>query len=151
MRRYKVDSKLLQNAARKACWLGVGLIAVASLLPGSDRPDIGAPGQVQHLLAYCLASLVFFYGRDGRNMTGYILGFCAYAGVLEFLQQFIPGRTPRLSDVAASAAGVALGVALATVARSIGASADSAPRASEPARAKTGSLSQLTEKRWDME
>jgi hypothetical protein len=53
--------------------------------------------------------------RTGIAMMGYgqrsgspwiIVGsFCAYAGVLECLQHFSPGRTPAFSDFAASALG----------------------------------------------
>jgi VanZ family protein len=113
----ELDWEVLESVARKASWLGIGLIAVASLLPGPQRPHIDQPGQIEHMLAYGLTSLVFFYGRGSRNAAMHILALSLYAGLLEAAQHLIPGRTPRFADFAASAVGVVLGALLAGLAR----------------------------------
>jgi len=41
----------------------------------------------------------------GRPPWIIVLGFWAYAGLLEYLQHFAPGRTPAFEDFAASALG----------------------------------------------
>jgi VanZ family protein len=138
VRWFKFDREIIENAARKVGWLGIGLIAVASLLPGSQRPHIGTPGQLEHFLAYFLTSLVFFYGNGRRNAAIGVLAFCAYAGLLEVLQQLVPGRIPRLVDVAASATGIVLGLMLAVLIKSSDASgirASPTPVSEPPTRA----------------
>ena len=50
------------------------------------------------------------YGQRGRS-PWIILGFFStYAGVLEFLQRFSPGRSPALGDFAVSAMGAFVGM-----------------------------------------
>jgi VanZ family protein len=72
----------------------------------------GMPGGVEHLVAYaCSASIaVAGYGYGWRWGVPRIIGlFWVYAGCLEYLQHFSPGRSPTLADFAASALGALVG------------------------------------------
>ncbi len=102
-------------------WCCVVLLAVLSLWPGQGlgflfvMPELntmrtGLPGQFEHFIAYA--------GSAAIGMTGYgasqggvrvVVGFWVYAGILEYLQHFSPGRHPSLVDFAASAFGALCG------------------------------------------
>jgi VanZ family protein len=70
----------------------------------------GLPGQFEHLIAYAgstaIASAGYGLNRGGMWIIG---GFWAYAGVLEYLQHFSPGRHPSVEDFAVSALGALFG------------------------------------------
>jgi VanZ family protein len=70
----------------------------------------GIPGEFEHFAAYAASTSVAMaaYGRS-RNMMAIIALFWGYAGLLEYLQQFSPGRHPAFTDFAASAAGALSG------------------------------------------
>ncbi|MBV8745365.1 MAG: hypothetical protein JO134_10030 [Xanthobacteraceae bacterium] len=48
----------LQKVLRIAGYASVLLIAVLSLMPGELRPETGAPGKFEHLIAYLGTSLL---------------------------------------------------------------------------------------------
>jgi VanZ family protein len=89
------------------------LIALLSLVPGQDRPHTGAPGQVEHIIAYCLTAL-WLGMLVPQRVHKYAIAACLvlYAGVLETLQLWIPGRTSQFIDFAASSSGVLIGILL---------------------------------------
>ena len=87
------------------------MVAVLSLIP--LRPHVLASGKVEHIAAYALTSLAFIGGywsnqKFRRNIT-LVLGLIVYAGLLEFLQHWSPGRTPAWLDFLASSTGVVIG------------------------------------------
>lgn len=92
-------------------WLCILAIAVLSLIPSQARPHTGLPGQLEHFLAYFLTA--FLLGVQ-RSKPGYravlTIALCAYAGILETLQLWIPGRTAQLIDFAASSSGALSGM-----------------------------------------
>jgi VanZ family protein len=87
------------------------LLAVLSLLPARVMVRTGLPGGLEHLAAYAGAAAIAMvgYGR-GRSAAWVIAGFWVYAGVLEYLQNFSPGRDVGMADVAVSALGAVCGV-----------------------------------------
>ncbi len=99
---------------RFASWMCFVILAVLSLLPENDMPRTGWPDPVNHFVAYAgsgaIASAAYWLDRRGRWV---IPGLCVYAGLLEYLQRFSPGRHPGLDDFVASAAGVLCGGVLA--------------------------------------
>jgi VanZ family protein len=101
---------------RLAVWACVIAIVVLSLVPGTARPQTGAPGELEHFAAYFGTGL--FISALYRTLVGR-LGFwaaiVALSFVLEFIQQFVPGREPDLLDAWASSSGVTLGVFCAGV------------------------------------
>jgi VanZ family protein len=70
----------------------------------------GLPGQLEHFVAYAgsAAIAVAGYGMSRGSMP-IIGGFWVYAGILEYLQHFSPGRHPSIADFAASAFGALCG------------------------------------------
>jgi VanZ family protein len=106
-------------AFRVLTWSCVCLLAPLSLLPGQDMPRTGLPGQFEHFVAYVgSASIATAAYGQSRGATRIIGLFWVYAGLLECLQYFSPGRHPAIVDFAASALGALFGgLAIAFVTR----------------------------------
>jgi VanZ family protein len=101
---------LLVTSLRVLTWCCVILLAVLSLLPAQQMVRSGLPGRVEHFVAYAGSAAVAMAGygasRGGMQIIG---GFWVYAGVLEYLQHFSPGRHPSIEDFGASALGALCG------------------------------------------
>ena len=98
---------------RIAGYACVLLIGVLSLLPGALRPDTGAPGKLEHLIAYLGTAALLALGRSALHQRWQALWLIPYAGALELAQLYIPGRHAQFSDFVVSSIGAALGVAIA--------------------------------------
>ncbi|WP_298964702.1 VanZ family protein [uncultured Methylobacterium sp.] len=107
-----MTTRLLPPALGLASMAAVAVICVLSLVPGNERPHTGAPGQVEHFIAYCLTGAVLALRLRSRR-TGIILGLVVLAGVLETGQIWVPGRTAQVVDFLASSAGAVTGTLLA--------------------------------------
>ncbi len=95
---------------RFAPWLAIFAIAVLSLVPGEARPHTGMPGQVEHFLAYFLTAVAL--GIRFPNSVYRVpitLALCTYAGAMEILQIWIPGRNAQFVDFIASSGGALSG------------------------------------------
>jgi VanZ family protein len=91
-------------------WWCVTLLAVLSLLPAQEMVRTGLPGLLEHFVAYAAsASIAMAAYFASQGMARIISGFWMYAGILEFLQHFSPGRHPSIEDFAASALGALCG------------------------------------------
>ena len=99
----------VQAYFRILTWCCVLLLAVLSLLPAQDLARTGMPGEFEHVLAYAGATSIAVAGYGRRGALRTIGLFWIYAGVLEYLQHFSPGRHPSFVDFAASAFGALLG------------------------------------------
>jgi VanZ family protein len=104
--------------ARIGAWLAVICIFVLSVVPGKIRPDILGNKSVEHFCAYFLASSLFAvgYSRPSQRLSSSLL-FAICAGLLEFVQSWIPGRTASASDFAASTLGAWIGLLIAIAVR----------------------------------
>jgi len=95
---------------RVLTWCCIILLAVLSLLPAQDMLRSGLPGRLEHFVAYAGSAAVAMAGygasRGGMQIIG---GFWVYAGILEYLQHFSPGRHPAIEDFVASALGALCG------------------------------------------
>jgi VanZ family protein len=103
---------LLRTSLRFLTWVCVVLLAVLSLTPGEEieplRTDL--PGQVEHIIAYAGSGAIAMAGYGLNRRPAWIIGWLwLYAAVLEYLQNFSPGRNPALADFAASAFGALCG------------------------------------------
>jgi hypothetical protein len=88
---------------------GVVLLAFLSLLPAQEMVRTDLPGQVEHIVAYAGSTAIAIAAYRLRWGSFRIVGcFWVYAGVLEYLQHFSPGRHPALEDFAVSALGAPL-------------------------------------------
>jgi len=96
---------------RVLTWFCIVILAVLSLLPAQDIVRTGLPSELEHLIAYAGSAAIAMlgYGRS-RGAAWVIAGFSVYAGILEYLQNFSPGRGVAISDVAVSALGALCGV-----------------------------------------
>jgi len=101
---------------RLVAWAAVALLTVLSLVPGQMRPHAFASGHLEHFAAYFLTSSAFALAYRGWAKV-VLITFClsSYAGILEILQLWIPGRHSQLSDFLVSSAGACTGAALLSI------------------------------------
>ena len=88
------------------------VLAVLSLTPLKEIAAVRSdfPGQVEHIIAYAGSTAIAMAGYGlNRSAVGVIGFFWVYAGVLEYLQNFSPGRNPAFVDFGASALGALCG------------------------------------------
>jgi VanZ family protein len=109
-KRQPMRAGLLVTSLRVLTWCCVILLAVLSLLPAQQMVRTGLPGRLEHFVAYAGSAAIAMAGygasRGGMQIIG---GFWVYAGILEYLQHFSPGRHPAIADFAASALGALCG------------------------------------------
>jgi VanZ family protein len=108
-----------RTSFRILTWCCVTLLAFLSLLPGQDMMRADVPGRLEHFVAYAAAAIIAVVGYGWRHGAPRIIGlFWIYAGCLEYLQHFSPGRNPSIADFAGSALGALFGgVSTALLAR----------------------------------
>src|SRR3954462_10356323 len=101
----------IRSIFRALTWCCVVTLAFLSLLPAEEMVRTGVGQRIEHFVAYAGSAGIAMIGYGQRSQSPWIiLGcFCTYAGVLEFLQHFSPGRSPALGDFAASALGASAG------------------------------------------
>jgi VanZ family protein len=99
----------VQTSFRILTWCCVILLAVLSLLPAQDMVRTGIPGQLEHFVAFAGSGGIAIAGYRRQGAVRIIGLFWIYAGVLEYLQHFSPGRHPSIADFSASAIGAFLG------------------------------------------
>ena len=103
-------AKLTMRSLRVLTLFCVVLLAVLSLLPAQDMVRTGFPGRVEHFVAYAGSAAIAIAGYGARRGAAQIVGgFWVYAGILEYLQHFSPGRHPAIGDFTASALGALCG------------------------------------------
>lgn len=96
-----------------ALWSSLAVIVILSLVPGEARPHTGAPGEVEHFVAYFGAGLfIAARYRTPRLRLLFWIGAATLSGVLELFQQFVPGRDPDPFDAFASSSGLTAGLLL---------------------------------------
>jgi len=101
---------LLRRSLRFLTWVCVVVLGFLSLLPAQDMVRTGFPGHLEHFVAYAGSSAIAMAGYGLNRSGALVIGcFWLYAGTLEYLQHFSPGRHPALEDFAASAIGVLCG------------------------------------------
>ena len=108
--RVQMRAGLLRTSLRFLTWACVILLGFLSLLPGQDVPRTGFPGRLEHFAAYAGSAAIAMAGYGLNRGAVRVIGcFGLYAGVLEYLQNFSPGRNPELVDFAALAFGALCG------------------------------------------
>ena len=95
---------------RAGAWFCVVLLAYLSLIPGDLQVRTGFSGLLEHLVAYLATTMLFALGYPHKRLQ-IGLALVAYAGLLESLQAFSPGRTANPLDACASGTGAVIGVA----------------------------------------
>ena len=64
----------VETSFRAAGYAAILLIGVLSLIPGTLRPETGAPGQFEHFVAYLGAAALLALGSEGRAGAGRVCG-----------------------------------------------------------------------------
>jgi len=98
-------------------WILVVGIVVATVIPASDRPNMGVGHNYEHWLAFVLVGLVFTLAYSWR-LKVLISSGIVFALLLELAQIPLPTRHARIEDFLVDALGTSLGVTLAYLARS---------------------------------
>lgn len=99
---------VLKALGRSAAWTCVAMIAALSLMPAGIVMRTGLGSHVEHAVAY--AGTTFLAAAAYRGWVRVAISMLAYAGALELLQHFSPGRTPSVVDYIFSAIGVVAGI-----------------------------------------
>jgi VanZ family protein len=109
----------LLDATNRSPWAKVAaafcvlVIVMGSLLPQAERISSGLPGKLEHFVAYSVTGLLLGLTISNRNgPTLAAIGLACLAFLLEFLQQWSPGRHPRVSDAVVGVAAAMLGASL---------------------------------------
>jgi VanZ family protein len=100
---------------RPAAWICVVLLAALSLVPGHAQIRTGAPGIVEHIVAYCATAAVFTLGYPATSRTRIVLALVCYAGVLEVAQAVVPDRSATVWDFGGSSLGVVFGCLIGAI------------------------------------
>ena len=96
--------------------LAATVVAVLSLLPAHDLPNVAASDKIEHAGAYFVLAILGGLGlRERRGLLFLFIFLCAMGGVIELLQAFSPGRSPDVFDALANATGAAAGILVALV------------------------------------
>ena len=105
-------SSRVNSIFRALTWCCVFTLAFLSLLPAEEMVRTGVGQRIEHFVAYAGSAGIAMIGYGQRSRSPWVIfgSFCAYAGVLEFLQHFSPGRSPALADFVASAMGAFVGM-----------------------------------------
>ena len=111
----------LVTSLRVLTWCGIIFLAVLSLLPGQALAALSlsplmqmvravVSGPVEHFVAYAVVAAIAVAGY-GSSLGGprIIVAFCVYAGALEYIRHFSPGRHPSITKFAGSALGALCG------------------------------------------
>ena len=110
------DAIRFERIARYATWLCVGIIIVLSLLPGSARPHTGFVGKIEHMIAYAGTGAIAMIGyRLRQQRLTFWASIVSLSFLLEFLQQYVPGRGANILDAIASSSGLSVGMVLVGV------------------------------------
>jgi VanZ family protein len=99
--------------ARAGALVCLVLIAALSLWPGDWQNGVPMNNHSHHFAAYLGTALVLSFALPRRvsPIVGLVV-LLAYSGLMEMLQQFSPGRDPKLSDAIFSSLGAVPGVAI---------------------------------------
>ena len=106
---------------RVLTWCGIILLAVLSLLPGQALEFLSLSpmmqlvrailsGPAEHFVAYAVVAAIAIAGY-GSSLGGLriIAALCVYAGALEYIRHFSPGRHPSIPKFAGSTLGACCG------------------------------------------
>lgn len=100
--------------ARVGFWGGVGIITVASVLPGETMPPIDLWDKAQHAVTYAAVAALGGAGFGAARARWLAaLGLVTLGGLLEVAQIYVPGRSGDFGDGVANAIGVVAGIVAA--------------------------------------
>jgi VanZ family protein len=104
----------LLKAAQITAWLLAAVITVLSVVPPWLRPETGAPHDFEHFAIFFVTGVTFGFGY-WRKLFVVTIALVVFAGMIEFIQLFVPGRHARLSDLIVDALALSVGAILGTI------------------------------------
>ena len=105
----------IRQLLRLAAWAAVLLLIVLSLIPKELEVRTNLAGTHEHAVAYALTSTIIALAYPAVRRLWIVVALFALSGILELLQNFIPGRNPEIAGAAFSSVGAATGVLLMSV------------------------------------
>ena len=105
---------MISKTARVTAWLLVLCAVVLTLGPQRIRPYTGIEHDLEHALAFALVGLAFGLGYPRHRIALAVLAV-AGSGVMELVQQWIPGRHAYVRDFVVNGFGACAGLAAAAL------------------------------------
>jgi VanZ family protein len=87
----------VSQGARIVAWSLLAAISALSVVPPDLRPATGVPHALEHFAIFFATGLAFGVGYD-RRRNALVLPLLMFAGAIETVQLFVPGRHARFSD-----------------------------------------------------
>ena len=97
--------QLLQLTA----WGSVLSLVVLSLIPKELEMRTNLAGTLEHAIAYALTSSIIAVAYPAVRRLWIVVALFALSGILELLQNFVPGRNPEMAGAIFSGVGAAAG------------------------------------------
>ena len=94
---------------RVIAWIIVIGLIMISLVPAPLRPGTGVSHNLEHFGSFLLAGIIWCLAYADRPVL-WLGTMLVFAGGVELLQVFVPGRHARLSDFAVDALGGCVGI-----------------------------------------
>ncbi|KCZ92882.1 VanZ family protein [Hyphomonas johnsonii] len=105
---------LIRRAAGPGAGLVAAAIAVLSLLPGDELPEVHLSDKVEHVIAYAVLATLVTLWLGPRRAGRALLVVMAYGVGMEVAQALIgTGRTPSVLDAGADLVGAGIGIGVA--------------------------------------
>ena len=107
------------DVLRLMAWCCVILLAVLSLLPAEEMVRTSLGGHVEHAVAYAGTAFLIGLSYPTWKWKRIASPMVIYAGILELLQNFSPGRHPAVLDWLSSSVGALIGITVIRVANEV--------------------------------
>jgi VanZ like family len=101
----------VQPVIRLAFWFVVLMLILLTVVPPSIRPSGVASHHMEHFASFALAGILYYLSYAHHLLTR-LAAAVLFAGGLEVLQLFVPGRHARLVDFVMDALGACIGIVL---------------------------------------
>jgi VanZ family protein len=102
------------KAAQITAWLLAAVITALSVVPPWLRPETGVQHDLEHFSIFFMTGIAFGFGY-WRRPSVVTIALVVFAGMIEIVQMFVPGRHARLSDFIVDALALCVGAALAAI------------------------------------
>ena len=98
---------------RVSAWTLLAIITALSVVPAAFRPVTAMPHTIEHAAIFLIAGAVFALAYQIR-LIFFLAAAMTFAGCLEVLQIFVPGRHARLTDALVDAISACVGILMAS-------------------------------------
>jgi hypothetical protein len=102
--------------AQIVAWMLSATIVILSVVPPSLRPETSVPHQFEHLLIFAATGAAFGLGYD-VGLALLLFQLAGFAGAVEIVQLFVPGRHGRLTDFVVDATSICAAAAVGSIVR----------------------------------